>query len=100
MTLEELTGFFNMIAPRASVLGAVLKFDFGEEGVVHIDATQNPALISNDNKAADTIVTASLADFSAILAKQLSGDLAFAMGKLRVSGDLITGVRITELLNR
>ncbi|MEM9169228.1 MAG: SCP2 sterol-binding domain-containing protein [Pseudomonadota bacterium] len=100
MTLDELTQFFTMIAPRASAINAVLKFDFGADGVILVDATQSPAAVSNDDGPADTTVAVSLADFSAILGKKLPGDLAFAMGKLRVSGDLITGVRITELLNR
>ncbi|MEM9705210.1 MAG: SCP2 sterol-binding domain-containing protein [Pseudomonadota bacterium] len=100
MTLDELTQFFQMIAPRASALGAVLKFDFGADGVIHVDATQSPAVVSNENSPADTTVAVTLGDFSAILSKDLPGDLAFAMGRLRVSGDMITGVRITELLNR
>ncbi len=100
MTLEELTQFFKMIAPRASGLGAKLKFDFGEDGVVFIDATQSPADVSNEDADADTTVTVSLRDFSRIIAKELPGDLAFAMGKLRVHGDMMTGVRITQFLNR
>ncbi|MEO0399190.1 MAG: SCP2 sterol-binding domain-containing protein [Pseudomonadota bacterium] len=100
MTLDELTQFMKMIAPRASSMNAVLKFDFGADGVIHLDATQSPAAVSNEDSPADTIVSVSLSDFADILQKKLPGDLAFAMGKLRVSGDMITGVRLTQILNR
>ncbi|MEM9014315.1 MAG: SCP2 sterol-binding domain-containing protein [Pseudomonadota bacterium] len=100
MTLEELTGFFRMIAPRASALEAVLKFDFGDDGIIVVDATKNPAAVSNDDRDADTVVSVSLSDFSKILEKKMAGDLAFSMGKLKVSGDKIIGVRLTQLLSR
>lgn len=89
-----------MIAPRASSIGARLKFDFGPDGVILLDATKSPAEVSNEDGETDTLVRVSLKDFSAILAKELPGDLAFAMGKLRISGDMITGVRLTEILGR
>ena len=100
LTLDELTGFFKMIAPRASALNAVVKFDFGEDGVVVIDATKNPADVSNDDRTADATISATLQDFSDVLAKKLSGDLAFLMGKLRISGDKVLGVKLTFLFNR
>ncbi|MEM1396111.1 MAG: SCP2 sterol-binding domain-containing protein [Pseudomonadota bacterium] len=100
MTIEELTNFFKAIAPRASALGAVLKFDFGKDGIISIDATQSPAVVTNDDTDADTTVTVTLEDFSDILSKKLPGDLAFSMGKLRVSGDKINGVRLTQFLTR
>lgn len=100
MTLDELTQFFKMIAPRATAIGASLKFDFGDDGIILLDATKTPAEVSNEDGQADTLVQVSLKDFSAILAKELPGDLAFSMGKLRISGDMITGVRLTEILGR
>ena len=100
MTLEELTGFFTALAPRLSGLGAIVKFDFGADGVLHVDATRNPAVISNEDGEAETTFTVSLQDFSDILAKKLPGDLAFSMGRLRVGGDKITGLRITDFLSR
>ncbi|MEM8490162.1 MAG: SCP2 sterol-binding domain-containing protein [Pseudomonadota bacterium] len=100
MTLSDVTGLFELIAPRASRLDAVLKFDFGDEGVVVLDAKGDPVTVSNEDREADTTVTVSLADFAKILNKELPGDLAFAMGKLRLSGDMITGMSVTNLLNR
>ncbi|MEO0437517.1 MAG: SCP2 sterol-binding domain-containing protein [Pseudomonadota bacterium] len=100
MTLEDVTGLFELIAPRAGKISAALKFDFGDDGLVLLDARQEPVTISNADGEADTTVTVSLRDFGRILNKELPGDLAFSMGKLRLSGDMITGMSVTELLNR
>ena len=100
MTLEELTDFFRAIAPGAAMLAARVKFDFGTDGCIVLDATADPVAVSNDNVAADTTVHADLGRFSRILAGELKGDLEFTMGYLKVEGDLITGVKITQLLSR
>ncbi|MEM0955471.1 MAG: SCP2 sterol-binding domain-containing protein [Pseudomonadota bacterium] len=100
MTLEELTDFFRAIAPGAGVLAARVKFDFGESGCVVLDASAEPVTVSNDNVPADTTVHADLGRFARILSGELKGDLEFAMGYLKVEGDLITGVKITQLLSR
>ncbi|MEM9255162.1 MAG: SCP2 sterol-binding domain-containing protein [Pseudomonadota bacterium] len=100
MTLDELTEFFRAVAPAAGALNAAVRFDFGDAGCVVIDATADPVTVSNEPVAADTTIHADLERFGRMLSGDLKGDLEFAMGKLRVEGDMITGVKVTMLLNR
>lgn len=65
-------------------LGATLKFNFGDDGVVFVDATKNPNEVSNENGAADCTVDITLGDFEAILAGDLDQTTAFMSGKLKV----------------
>ena len=98
MNLAEVTELFELIAPRAAPLNALLTFDFGADGSVSIDARREPVRVGRFDEASDTTFTVSLADFKRILNRELPGDLAFAMGKMRISGDLITGMGITAML--
>lgn len=65
-------------------LGAKLKFNFGDDGVVFVDATKQPNEVSNDNNDADCTVDITLADFESILAGDLDQTTAFMSGKLKV----------------
>ena len=51
----------------ASSLNAKVKFDFGDDGIVFVDATQNPPVISQDDAEADTTLVTSLDTFKGIL---------------------------------
>ncbi|MEM6583984.1 MAG: SCP2 sterol-binding domain-containing protein [Pseudomonadota bacterium] len=100
MTLDELTEFFRAVAPAASALNASIKLDFGEAGCIVIDATNDPVSVSNDSAQVDTTIHANLERFGRMLNGELKGDMEFLMGRLTMEGDLITGMKVTSLLNR
>jgi putative sterol carrier protein len=79
-------------------LGATLKFDFGGEGVIHIDATAVPNVVSNDDSAAQCTITMALPDFESMLAGQLAPMNAFTAGKLRVDGDMGIAMKLQSVL--
>ncbi|MEM8660767.1 MAG: SCP2 sterol-binding domain-containing protein, partial [Pseudomonadota bacterium] len=71
-----------------------------ESGFIVIDATQEPVAVSNDPVAVDTTIHANLERFGRMLNGELKGDMEFLMGRLTMEGDLITGMKVTSLLNR
>ncbi len=79
-------------------LGKSLKIDFGDDGVIHLDATRVPNVISNDDKAADCTIKVSVDVFQRIAAGELDGTAAFMAGQLAIDGDMSVAMMATPLL--
>lgn len=82
----------------ASSLNAKVKFDFGDDGIVFVDATQNPPVISQDDAEADTTLVTSLDTFKGILEGSQDPNIAFMMGKLKVKGSMGTAMKLNAIL--
>ena len=53
MSLEMATNGLKEKIGEDCGLGATVKFDFGEDGVLFLDATQTPNVVSNDDNDAE-----------------------------------------------
>ncbi|NCT41333.1 MAG: SCP2 sterol-binding domain-containing protein [Alphaproteobacteria bacterium] len=82
----------------ASSLNAKLKFDFGDDGIVFVDATQNPPVISEEDAEADTTLVTSIDTFKAILEGTQDPNIAFMMGKLKVKGSMGIAMKLNGIL--
>ena len=81
-TLEELTDRIRVAAGgSASALGKSIKLDLRGEGIIHIDG----AVVSNDDKPADLVVTVGLKDLRALGKGELDPTRAMMTGRLRLS---------------
>jgi putative sterol carrier protein len=98
MTLDEVTARLRERVGEDSGLGARVKFDFGADGVVFLDASQTPNLVSNEDAEADCTIRISLDNFVDMGSGELSPTMAFMMGKLKVDGDLGLAMKLQGLL--
>ena len=98
MTLDEVTERMRQRVGDDSGLGARVKFDFGNDGVILLDATQTPNVVSNDDAEADCTIRISLDSFVEMGNGELSPTMAFMMGKLKVDGDLGLAMKLQGLL--
>jgi len=98
MDLDTLTNGMRERVSRGTDLGASVKFDFGDEGRIFLDATKTPAEVSNEDKAADCTIKISLADFNALRTGELDATMAFMMGKLRVEGSMGIAMKLSSVL--
>lgn len=98
MTLDEVTARLRERVGEDSGLGARVKFDFGADGVVFLDAAQTPNVVSNEDAEADCTIRMSLDDFVEMGKGELSPTMAFMMGKLKVDGDLGLAMKLQGLL--
>lgn len=99
----DLAGVTEEIKNRVgahSALEAVIKFDFGDDGVIHIDGTTSPTEITNDNNDADCTVIISINDFLKLAEGDLNPQMAFMMGKLRVEGDMSLALQLGSILDK
>lgn len=75
-----------------------VKFDFEEDGLLYVDATQSPPVISNDDKDAEVTLRTSLETFEKIVEGSQDPNIAFMMGKLKVSGSMGLALKLNSIL--
>jgi putative sterol carrier protein len=98
MTLEELTAGFEANNTGDSGLGSTVKFNFGDDGCIHLDAKSVPHVISNEDKEADCTLTISMEDFMYMRNGEMDGTTAFMMGKLKIEGDMGIAMKLQSVL--
>jgi putative sterol carrier protein len=98
MSLEQITNGLRQRVGTDCGLGASVKFDFGPDGVVFLDATKVPNEVSNEDQPADCTMKIAMDDFIAMTQGELDGTTAFMMGKLKIEGDMSIAQRLQGVL--
>lgn len=99
MTLDTVTQQIQQKMQMAAGLNAVVKLDFGDQGLIIADTTQSPATISHEDQEADLTLVCSLETFEAILNGTQDPNIAFMMGKLKVKGPMGLAMKINSILD-
>ena len=94
-TLEEITGKMREAAAGGG-LDSSVKFDFGPDGVIHMDGPT----VTNENAPADCTLSLSKSDFESMAQGQLDPTMAFMSGKLKIAGDMGVAMKLQPLLAR
>ena len=79
-------------------LGATLKFNFGDDGVVMLDATQVPNIVSTEDGDAQCTMEISMENFMLMANGELDGTSAFMTGKLKIQGDMSIAMKLGPIL--
>ncbi len=98
MSLEAVTTKIKEKMSMAMGLDATVKFDFGDEGRIFVDATQTPPVISDEDGEADVVLETSLTTFNEILEGTQDPNIAFMMGKLKVKGSMGLAMKLNNIL--
>ncbi|PCJ99474.1 MAG: SCP-2 sterol transfer family protein [Zetaproteobacteria bacterium] len=98
MTFENIENEIRKKLSYAPEIGAKIKLDFGDGGLLFIDGTQNPAVLSHDDADADTTFVCSLDLFKAIIDGTQDPTMAFMTGKLKIQGSMGYAMKISALL--
>lgn len=92
--LEELTERVRKSVGIDSGINARIKFDFGADGKILIDASAVPNRVSNDDAPADVLLTLSRDNFAKIIDHKLSPKFALMTGRMRLKGDMRIALRL------
>ncbi len=98
MSLESVTEAIKSKMSMAAGVDAKVKFDFDEEGIIFIDATQNPPEISHDDHDADCTLKCSLDTFEGLMDGSQDPTMAFMMGKLKVDGSMGLAMKLNSII--
>ncbi len=98
MNLEECTQAIRNKVGDDSGLGATLKFDCGEDGVIVVDGKSTPNSVNNTNTDTDCTVGITLGNLAAMINGDLDPATGFMAGKLKVSGDMSVAMRLQRVL--
>ncbi|MEP5611072.1 MAG: SCP2 sterol-binding domain-containing protein [Cyclobacteriaceae bacterium] len=97
MTIDEVTGKIKSLAEtHAGRFEGTANFQF-EDGIVHLDDTVSPPVVSNEEKDAPFTIVMSAADFGQIITGDLNVMMAFMTGKLKIKGDKGAAMKLTSL---
>lgn len=98
MSLESSTEAVRGNTGESSGLGATVKFNFGDDGIIFFDGASTPNSVSNEDNDADCTISMSLDDFESLLAGDLDPTSAFMAGKLKVAGDMSIAMKLSQVL--
>lgn len=98
MDLNELTQAVAEKFSRAPSLGARLKFDMNDDGVIFVDGTENPPKVHNEDLDADTTFICSKDLFEKIFDGQQDPTMAYMMGKLKIQGSMGYAMKLASIL--
>jgi len=98
MTLEKITDEIRGRVGAHSPIAAIIKFDFGDDGIVRIDGKASPTVVDNEDTEADCTVKVTMDNFVQIAEGNLNPQMAFMTGKLRVEGDMSLAMQLGSIL--
>ena len=97
-SLEIVTEKIARKVAQGPSINARVKFDFGDDGLIFINATQSPAVISHDDAESDTTLICSMDTFAALMDGKQDPNVAFLMGKLKVRGSMGIAMKLNAML--
>ena len=99
MSLEAVTAGLKEKVGEDCGLGATLKFDFGDDGIMLLDATTVTNTVSNDDGDAQCTMVISIDNFMEMAEGKLDGTSAFMSGKLKIQGDMGIAMKLGPILS-
>lgn len=97
--LEAITRSFSSAITRIDALDGSLKFDMGDDGIVFLNGTVTPCLVSNEGGDADCVVEIGIETLEDMMAGRVDSRTAFVQGKMCLVGDMHLAIKLASLLN-
>ena len=98
MDMTEITTALRTKVGDASGLGATLKFDCGDDGVVFIDGRAVPNTVDNVDREADCTIAITRENLAALVSGELEPTTGFMMGKFKVTGDMSVALKLQRVV--
>ncbi len=99
MSLERITQSITQRLHEFAELKACVRFDFGDDGTVAVDARSLPPVVADATAEADCTIRLSMENAAKLLDGTLNPMLAFTMGKLKIDGSMGLAMKVAALLD-
>ncbi|MFO0635972.1 MAG: SCP2 sterol-binding domain-containing protein [Nannocystaceae bacterium] len=100
MSIESVTNTIRDKVGTDCGLGGSIKFNCGADGMVTVDASVVPNVVTNDDVSAQCTVKIKLGDLEDMLGGKLDPMTAFGLGKLQLEGDIGVAMKLGTLMRR
>lgn len=97
LTLDDVTARLRDRAGQAEGLNKTAKLDFGEDGVVHLDARKSPPEVTNEDHPADATLRLTLEDLRALGKGDLDPMRALFTRRLQLKGDRGLALKLASM---
>ena len=98
MTLAEITNDIKKKSEGAAAIGSTFKFQFDDNDVVFVDGTQEPPVVSNEDRDADCTMIMSYSTYEKLMSGKLNPTMALMMGKVKIKGDMGVAMKLQSYL--
>ncbi|HBR68693.1 MAG TPA: SCP-2 sterol transfer family protein [Rhodospirillaceae bacterium] len=98
MSIESIAEQIRKRLSSGPKFGAKVKFDFGDDGLIFVDATADELVMNNEDVEADTTLICSIETFQKILDGTQDPNIAFMMGKLKIQGSMGYALKLNSIL--
>ena len=86
-TLESVTQWMKKRADKRGAFGKSIKFST-DQGAFHIDGSQDPPLVTNEDRPADCVIRMDFVDLAAMIDGKIDALTAHTSGRLTVEGEV------------
>ena len=97
MDLQTATTTLRSKVGTDSDLGATLKFDCGDDGVVVIDGASTPSTVDNNDRDTDCTIALTVDTLGEMMSGELNPTTAFMTGRIKVSGDMGVALKLQSV---
>ncbi len=98
MTFQELKAGIEKAAETAPKQGKSIKLQL-DEGPIFIDMTGDQAMVSEEDKEADTVITTTVDVLDQLRTGKLNPMMAMMSGKVKIKGDMGLAMKLQGLLS-
>lgn len=98
MSVENLAERMRSDLMRYAGLNYTVKFVFDEGGVLFLDGTVTPPVLSEADEDADCTLRLSLDNAEKLIDGQLNPTLAYTMGRLKVDGSVGVALKLASMM--
>lgn len=98
MADKELEARLTAVMPRLGGLGAIIAFDFGDDGKYVVDARGAVAKLAGPDAEPVCTIKATGANMLKLIDGSLDPMLAYTLGKLKISGSMGVAMKLASSL--
>jgi putative sterol carrier protein len=95
MSLESIESRLTPLLPRLGPVNAKVKIVVDKTDIIHLDATQTPAVMTFADGPADCTIKMSRGNLEKLIDGKMDPMVAFAMGRLKVDGSKSVAAKLT-----
>lgn len=98
MSAEALAEEIKKRSATAAPLGATVKFDLGDDGIILFDSHAAPGEVKLEDGEAATVFTLSIDTLKGLLNGSVGPTMAYMTGKLKIQGSMGVAMKLNAIL--